>query len=92
MNKMNNLLWGILLLCTCLCIGCSNDGSDSSSTPPIVTGFFPKEGDAGTQVTISGEYLGSSFEGNVYFNGIELYRQRNCSCRSQWLCQWSNYH
>ncbi len=71
MNKMNNLLWGILLLCTCLCIGCSNDGSDSSSTPPIVTGFFPKEGDAGTQVTISGEYLGSSFEGNVYFNGIE---------------------
>lgn len=72
MNKINNLLWGMFLLCTCcFCIGCSNDDSDGLNTPPVVTDFFPKEGDIGTQVTISGENFGSSSDGNVYFNGIE---------------------
>jgi hypothetical protein len=70
MNKIN-LLWGMLLLCTCFCVGCSDDDSEDFNTPPVVTDFFPKEGDIGTQVTISGENFGSSSEGNVYFNGIE---------------------
>lgn len=61
----------MLLLCTCFCVGCSEDDSDDLNTPPVVTDFFPKEGDVGTKVTINGENFGESSKGHVYFNGLE---------------------
>ena len=71
MNKINNILWSTLLLCTCFCVGCNDNDSDDFNTPPVVTDFFPKEGDVGTRVTISGEHFGTSSQGHVYFNGLE---------------------
>lgn len=71
MNKINNILWSTLLLCTCFCVGCNDNDSDDFNTPPVVTDFFPKEGDVGTRVTISGEHFGTSSQGRVYFNGLE---------------------
>lgn len=68
MIKINKFLWGILSLCLCFCVACSDDDSDYT-TSPVVTDFSPKEGDAGVQVTITGQNFGS--DGSVYFNGIE---------------------
>ena len=59
------------MLCTCFCVGCNDNDSDDFNTPPVVTDFFPKEGDVGTRVTISGEHFGTSSQGHVYFNGLE---------------------